>query len=126
MNDERKKGLRILLLGDNLDSSLDETITLLDKMATNRLGFLIKNIKKGFNLPVKEPTIIPDDLTWILDEVIVRRFNRIGSEGYSSQSVEGHSVSFSTNDFQEFLNDIHSYYEPDTYSRVRPGEVVLI
>lgn len=126
MDNDRLMGLRLLLKGDNLDTSLDETIILLDKMATNRLGFLIKNIKKGFNLPVEDSTIIPDDLTWILDEVIVRRFNRIGSEGYSSQSVEGHSVSFSTNDFQEFLNDIHSYYEPDTYSRVRPGEVVLI
>lgn len=113
MEENRLMGLRLLLLGDNLDSTLDETIELLDKMATQRLTFLVKNLKNRLGLPYDEPFVVPEDFGWILDEVIIRRFNRIGSEGYTTQRVEGHSISFSTDDFAEYLDDIKSYYDPD-------------
>lgn len=39
-------------------------------------------------------TEIPVELEYIVDEATIRRFNRIGSEGMKSESVEGHSVTY--------------------------------
>ena len=39
-------------------------------------------------------TEIPIELEYIVDEATIRRFNRIGSEGMKSESVEGHSVTY--------------------------------
>ena len=41
-----------------------------------------------------EATEIPLQLEYIVDEATIRRFNRIGSEGMKSESVEGHSVTY--------------------------------
>lgn len=123
MEENRLMGLRLLLLGDNLDSTLDETLELLDNMATQRFAFLIKNIKTRYGLPIEEVLAIPEELGWILDEVIIKRFNRIGSEGYKSQRIEGHSVYFSSDDFAEYMGDIKSYYDPD---RKRTGGRLVV
>lgn len=37
---------------------------------------------------------IPAELNYIVEEITVRRFNRLGAEGMQSESVEGHSVTF--------------------------------
>ena len=52
---------------------------------------------------------VPDDLNYIVTDVSIMRFNRIGSEGLSSHSVEGESLSFSNNDFEPYMDDIQSY-----------------
>jgi hypothetical protein len=43
-------------------------------------------------------TEIPAELEYIVDEATIRRFNRIGSEGMKSESVEGHSVTYLDDD----------------------------
>lgn len=53
--------------------------------------------------------VVPQDLEYIEVEVAVRRFNRIGSEGASSHSVEGESWTFSDNDFAAFDDDIQAW-----------------
>lgn len=52
---------------------------------------------------------VPDDLNYIVTDVSIMRFNRIGSEGLSSHSVEGESQSFANNDFEPYMDDIRSY-----------------
>ena len=51
----------------------------------------------------------PEELDFIVIEVAIKRFNRIGSEGLASHSVEGESLSFSENDFEEFAGDIQDF-----------------
>lgn len=51
---------------------------------------------------VKKLDSVPDALEYIAVELIVRRFNRIGSEGMASESVEGHSATYQENDLQDF------------------------
>ncbi|WP_435029301.1 phage head-tail connector protein [Levyella massiliensis] len=51
---------------------------------------------------VKNLAAVPDALEYIAVELIVRRFNRIGSEGMASESVEGHSATYQENDLQDF------------------------
>lgn len=50
-----------------------------------------------------------DDLDYIIIEVSIIRYNRIGSEGMSSHNVEGESVGFLNSDFDAYMDDIQSY-----------------
>lgn len=52
---------------------------------------------------------VPDELQYIVTEVAIKRFNRIGSEGMSAQTVEGQSLTFEDDDFSEFKDDISAY-----------------
>ena len=64
------------------------------RLTTNRLKTL---------LDVEE---VPTELEYIVTEVSIVRYNRIGSEGVTNHSVEGETMSFSDNDFKGYLDDI--------------------
>ena len=64
------------------------------RLTTNRLKTL---------LDVEE---VPTELEYIVTEVSIVRYNKIGSEGVTSHSVEGETMSFSDNDFKGYLDDI--------------------
>lgn len=98
------------LLGLADDSSRDDLLNTIINLTTARLSLLLGGI---------EP---PDTLDHIVIEVSVARFNRIGSEGLSSHSVEGESLSFTENDFDPFLNEIQAFLDSqkaNTRGRVR-------
>ena len=55
--------------------------------------------------------VVPDELDYVVDEVTIARFNRIGSEGMSSESVEGRSANYNDNYFVGFADDIQRYID---------------
>lgn len=81
------------------DNSLDNKLKLIIDTATARLKVLLGG---------EEP---PDSLSYIILEVSIMRFNRIGSEGLASHSVEGESLTFADSDFEGFSEDIKIYLE---------------
>lgn len=85
-----------LLLGIE-DADLDEKLSLILEHATARLKLLIGGI---------EP---PASLEHIIVEVSVMRFNRIGSEGMTSHTVEGESLNFGDDDFNGFADEIQAF-----------------
>jgi hypothetical protein len=87
-----------LLLGI-ADDSLDEKLLLIIATATARLKVLLGGV---------EP---PDSLDYIVREVSIIRFNKIGSEGMRSQTIEGESMTFDDNDFSGFMDEIQAYLE---------------
>lgn len=97
-----------LLLGiatTDRDSLLKQIIS----SATARLTVLLGGV---------EP---PESLDYIITDVCIRRFNRIGSEGMTSHAVEGESISFSDNDFAGFEDDIQAFL--DTQKESARGRV---
>lgn len=52
---------------------------------------------------------IPDELGFIVTEVAVARFNRIGSEGLRSHSVGEENMTWSDDDFAPYESDIQAY-----------------
>ena len=64
---------------------------------------------------------VPESLNYVVTEVSVKRFNRIGSEGITSHTVEGESMSFTDNDFAEFAGDIQAYL--DSVAAAKKGKV---
>ncbi|WP_049530170.1 phage head-tail connector protein [Streptococcus pseudopneumoniae] len=45
---------------------------------------------------------VPQGLDYIITEVMIKRFNRIGAEGLTRHDIEGASMSFSSDDFKEY------------------------
>ena len=81
------------------DTAQDERLQLILKAVTSRLKILLGGI---------DPQ---DDLEYIILDVAAIRFNRLGSEGLSSHTVEGESLSFSANDFDGYTDDIQAYLD---------------
>lgn len=75
----------------------DELLNLIISTATARLKTLLGGT---------EP---PDSLSYIVREVSIIRYNKIGSEGVVSHTVEGESLSFSDSDFAGFADEIQAF-----------------
>ena len=95
------------LLGN--PKNIDDKLNVIIELTQKRLGNL---------LSVKE---VPEELEDIGVEVSVIRFNRIGSEGVSSHSVEGESMSFNDDDFDSYDKDIRSWL--NNQSDLKKGRV---
>ena len=87
------------LLGLENDGNRDDLLATIMNLAKARLKLLLGGI---------EP---PEELEHIIIELSVARFNRIGSEGLSSHSVEGESLSFAENEFAPFSAEIQAFLD---------------
>ena len=88
---------RMLGLSDTTDNAVIDVINDCVDVAASRLL-----IRIGADA-------VPEQLGYIVREVAVRRYNRIGSEGVSSHTVEGESMSWNEDDFAAFESDINAY-----------------
>lgn len=101
--------IKSMLEFDLSDTDSDEKLVWMLQTAKARLQLLLGGL---------EP---PEELAYIVVEVTIIRFNRIGSEGLSSHSVEGESLSFNDNDFAGYMDDIEAYL--DSQKAVKKGRV---
>ena len=103
------KDVKILLGIPEADDSLDPKLNLILSDARKRLKALLGG---------QEP---PEELDYIITGVAVIRFNKIGSEGLSSHTVEGESLSFSEDDFAGYKDDIQTWL--DNQKEAKKGRV---
>ena len=90
----------IILLGfseDDVTPELEEKLELILESVQARL----KNLLGGME--------IPDSMEYIVIEVAISRFNRIGSENMSSHSVAGESITYTENDFAPYMDEIQAF-----------------
>lgn len=96
-----------------------------DTLQDDVLGIIIENVERQLlrkltrvNESIEE---IPDELNYITEEIVVRRFNRLGSEGMKSESVEGHRIDFYdlNKEFDYYYEVIEDYREDSKMGRVR-------
>lgn len=75
------------------------------------LQLIIKNTTKAlrFKLGLSKDTAFPEELDYIALEVCIKRFNRLKNEGMASYSQEGESITFNSNDFDDFEDDIEKW-----------------
>lgn len=69
---------------------------------------------------------IPEALEYIVEAVVVVRYNRIGSEGLASHSVEGESMSWEDNDFAPYDDDIQAWLDAQDDPPTNRGRVRFI
>ncbi len=99
-----------------------------DKKRDDILNLIIKNTTSAlsFKLGLKDDNNIPSELEFILIEVAVKRYNRLANEGMSSYSQEGQSITFSTNDFDEFASDIANWKDENSVKDNNSGAFLFI
>lgn len=89
----------------DLDDKLEQIISACSQRLILILGLMpIKN-EDG---TVKAPSV-PKALEWLVVDVACERFNRIGSEGMRSDSVEGESITFYDHDFDPYRDEINGW-----------------
>lgn len=106
------RDFKCLLGVDVRENSQDEKLEAILQSVYCRLKVLL-----GMNT-------VPGALFYIVTEVSVIRFNRIGSEGMSSHSVEGESISYTDNDFAGFMAEIEAWR--DEQQETKRGRVRFI
>ncbi|MBK5077087.1 phage head-tail connector protein [Lactococcus lactis] len=82
-----------------LGGSSDERLEVIEKRTRERLLLIIGS-------DIKE---VPSELEYVVLDVSLKRFNRIGQEGMQSYSQEGLSMTFSESDFDEYADEIESW-----------------
>ena len=66
---------------------------------------------------------IPEELEYILTECAIARFNRIGSEGMESESMDGHTAKYVDKDLSDYEHAIQAYI--DSHVIVPPAKGVV-
>ena len=84
----------LLGLPEEIDGALENKLLLILKATKQRLRFLLGGL---------EP---PEEMNYIILDVSIIRFNRIGSEGLSSE-----------NDFAGYMDDIRAYLDDQKESK---------
>ena len=87
------------------DTSQDARLKLIISTVTDRLKMLLGGL---------EP---PASMSYIIREVSVIRFNKIGSEGLASHTVEGESLAFATDDFAPYSAEIQAFLNTQKSAR---------
>ena len=94
-------------VGDNL-LLLNRIKTLLGITDNDELIYEIVEITKSKILNYINKEELPKELEFILVEMAVSRFNKIGSEGFSSESTDGKSISYE-DDFEIYKQYLDDY-----------------
>ena len=105
--------LKLLLgLPRIISEELEQKLNLILSTTRQRLKFLLGGI---------DP---PEEMNYIIIDVAIKRYNRIGSEGLASHTVEGESQAFVEDDFADYKEDIRAYL--DKQQNVRNGRMMFI
>ena len=100
---------------------LNRIKTLLNVEGNEELILEIVNITESKILNYINATEIPKELEFVLIESSIQRFNRIGSEGITSESIDGKSVSYD-DDFTGYKHYLDDYISRNS---VRKGYRLL-
>ena len=100
---------------------LNRIKTLLNIEGNENLIYEIVNITESKILNYINATEMPYELEFVLIELAIQRFNRIGSEGIASESIDGKSVSYD-DDFVGYKHYLDDYISRNS---VRKGYRLL-
>lgn len=77
-----------------------------DDTKDDLLNQIIATVETRLKIKLGGLDIIPDELSYIVTEVSVIRYNRISSEGTESHSIDGTSSTYIEDDFAQFESEI--------------------
>ena len=73
------------------------------------LSLISRSTKQVLNY-IKEDSL-PKELEYIVIELVIARYNRIGSEGLNSENSDGVSLSYNKNILDNFKSDLDRYID---------------
>ena len=110
---KKVKRIRGILTSDTVED--DAILEIIDNV--------IKHFKVYVGLKISDE--VSDDWDFIISDVVIRQYNRRGSEGMSSESVDGYSVSYedSENDFKKFDPILKQAFDMPVQGVARKGRI---
>lgn len=93
--------MSLLTVMDLLEDNSPKVATI-HKMVQRRVLVLLPSY--GIN-----STTVPDELDYIVDELAISRYNRIGSEGMTKESDNGYSVDYVADELANYAQDLTAY-----------------
>lgn len=75
---------------------------------TQKVGLIVDGVIQALSIRLGGGPV-PAELSYIVRDVSLARYNRIGSEGVSSHDVEGERMSWSKDDFSPYEKDIAAW-----------------
>lgn len=88
----------------------DERVTTLYAMYEAQLLARLERLKPSN----EEPKKVPDELEYIVAELTIARFNRIGSEGMVKESMDGHTAEYQDMSLDDYDAAINAYLNPES------------
>lgn len=88
-----------------------ETIKLLLGVDDTKDDMLIEiiNLTSSKILSYIKESSVPKTLNWIVIEMAIKRYNRIGSEGMKSENVDGSSVTYEEDELLNYYPYLDEY-----------------
>lgn len=110
---QKVKRIRGILTSDTVE----------DEAIKEIIDGVIKHFKVYVGLPIDAE--VSDDWDFIISDVVIRQYNRRGSEGMNSESVDGYSVSYedSENDFEKFDPILRQAFDMPVKGVARKGRI---
>lgn len=108
-----KQTLLLLGLSDATEDVIEKVQTVLD-LTEQRLSVLLGSMA------------VPSALSYIVVEVAISRFNRIGSEGVSSHTVQGESMTWTDDDFEPYKDEIQDWLNDQDDPNIKRGRIRFI
>ena len=106
--------------------SLQDVKTLLgieNELQDDKINVIIKNTTSQLVSRLSGVSEVPEELGYIITEVSISRYNRVGNEGMKSFSQEGESMSYDANDFSAFEKVIDEWND-QAKGKPRRGRVM--
>lgn len=83
-------------------------LNIMDNSKDNLLGYLISNVKQKILSYTNQTEILPQ-MEYLVEELVVLRYNKLGSEGLQSESFSGVSQTFNQDIPQDIKSQLNQF-----------------
>ena len=94
--------LKLMLGIETADTSQDNLLQLLKTNAQNFIRLYLRSVE------------FASDLDFISDEMTIKRYNKISSEGYTNESISSRNVTFQMSDIEEYKMYLDNWLSMNT------------
>lgn len=95
-----------------------------DELQNELLNGLIDDAQSAFKVITGTDTV-DDKYNFMIINVVLKLYNRKGSEGMESENVDGYSVKYVTGLFDEYMDILNRDFPQDDNSNERRGRVFI-
>lgn len=108
---------------DDLLPKLKLRLGIVDELQDDLLIDILDLAIDQFNSITKNDGEVPKRYHYIILEVALLKYNRKGSEGMKSESVDGYSVTYDTDDFKSYMWILNRDFGLDERTHREKGQV---
>ena len=114
-----------MLMADAQLDRIKRRLGIVDALQDDLINDLIDDAHAQFMAITDADTVLPK-YDFIISEVVILRYNRKGSEGMKSESVDGYSVTYETDDFNAYMWLLKKDFGLDESKHRKKGVVKFI